>query len=391
LEIKMPSISIPATVAITEGLADVGIGAATAGAIASVAGPAVTFAGVGALTAAATGGDPGQGALWGGLGGGVLGGLGAAFPGTMSDIGLGQFMGPSGYDAGGFPLYGPGSAGGSGLASFAGGAWTPGPEGFPISGAGNAGGLTGALSNAAVTGLDPATLDAYGVPSGGGAAASTGSPLADASAGIAKQGSSGFNLGRGLLSAGVNALGSPANQRPNYGLAPGPSTTAATRGPYFDKPLQSTGYLNREAVPNYQPQGQDWYHWGQVPGAQQPQFFRNNQLTFAKGGPLSFGKARQAQQQSMQPSPFDTAQDGHVDSDGGDEDSSGVSDSIPARLSQDEYVLTAADVSRLGNGSSTAGARKLDKMRTMIARDAGAKKHQGKVKSPMHYARRASR
>jgi hypothetical protein len=356
-----------AAAVIAGGLTSAGVGAATAGVISTVAAPALVGAATGALTSTITGGDPGQGALWGGLTGGALGGFGAAFPETATSVGLGGFTTQPTPASGLITPEVFGSSPGNFIGDMAAG-----------SGAGD---IAGALTNAAATGLDPATLDAYGVPSGG--ALSTGSPLADTSASIARQGSgSGFNLGRGLLSAGMNALGSPANQRPNYGLAPGPSTTAATRGPYFDRPLQSTGYLNREAVPNYQPQGQDWYHWGQ---SAQPQFFRNNQLTFAKGGALSPSRTRQAQA-PMSPSPFDTAQgDSYVDGEG-----DGQSDAVPAALSSGEYVLTAADVSRLGNGSSTAGARKLDKMRTMIARDAGAKKHQGKVKSPMHYARRAS-
>lgn len=44
----------------------------------------------------------------------------------------------------------------------------------------------------------------------------------------------------------------------------------------------------------------------------------------------------------------------------------GTSDDIPAMLSDGEYVIPAAAVSALGNGSNKAGAKKLDKMKKEI-------------------------
>lgn len=44
----------------------------------------------------------------------------------------------------------------------------------------------------------------------------------------------------------------------------------------------------------------------------------------------------------------------------------GKSDSIPAKLSDGEYVISAPAVSALGNGSNKAGAKKLDKMHQTI-------------------------
>ena len=41
----------------------------------------------------------------------------------------------------------------------------------------------------------------------------------------------------------------------------------------------------------------------------------------------------------------------------------GQSDKIPAMLSDGEYVMDAESVSALGNGSSEAGAKKLDEFR----------------------------
>jgi len=69
----------------------------------------------------------------------------------------------------------------------------------------------------------------------------------------------------------------------------------------------------------------------------------------------------------------------------------GTSDSIPSYLSDGEYVLTAGDVSRIGQGSNEAGARRLDEMRKAIANDAGAKQHQPRIKHPIQYLKEASK
>lgn len=67
----------------------------------------------------------------------------------------------------------------------------------------------------------------------------------------------------------------------------------------------------------------------------------------------------------------------------------GTSDSIPAKLSDGEYVIDAQTVSMLGDGSSDAGAKKLDQMREQIRRQKGAALSQGKfapdAKGPLSY------
>jgi ethanolamine utilization microcompartment shell protein EutS len=67
----------------------------------------------------------------------------------------------------------------------------------------------------------------------------------------------------------------------------------------------------------------------------------------------------------------------------------GISDSIPARLSDGEYVIDAQTVSMLGDGSSDAGAKKLDQMREAIRRQKGGVLAKGKfppkAKSPLSY------
>ena len=67
----------------------------------------------------------------------------------------------------------------------------------------------------------------------------------------------------------------------------------------------------------------------------------------------------------------------------------GRSDDIPARLSAGEYVLSAEDVSMLGDGSSEAGAKRLDEMRVNLRKHKGGALAKGKIspdaKAPKHY------
>lgn len=73
----------------------------------------------------------------------------------------------------------------------------------------------------------------------------------------------------------------------------------------------------------------------------------------------------------------------------------GTSDSIPAKLSDGEYVWDAQSVSMLGDGSSDAGAKKLDEMREIIRKEKGAALSKGKfapnARSPLSYIREVSK
>jgi hypothetical protein len=73
----------------------------------------------------------------------------------------------------------------------------------------------------------------------------------------------------------------------------------------------------------------------------------------------------------------------------------GRSDSIPAQLSDGEYVLTAEDVSLLGDGSNEAGARKLDEFRQALRMHKGGALARGKIspnaKAPMEYLAEGAR
>lgn len=73
----------------------------------------------------------------------------------------------------------------------------------------------------------------------------------------------------------------------------------------------------------------------------------------------------------------------------------GRSDSIDAKLSDGEYVLTAEDVALIGDGSSDAGARRLDQWRRELRKHKGKALAKGEIspnaRSPMSYLRAASK
>ena len=81
---------------------------------------------------------------------------------------------------------------------------------------------------------------------------------------------------------------------------------------------------------------------------------------------------------------FITGATGHYAKGKGD----GQSDDIPAMLADGEYVFDADTVAALGNGSSDAGAKRLDEMRKAIRkhkRSAPVDKIPPKAKSPLEY------
>ena len=72
--------------------------------------------------------------------------------------------------------------------------------------------------------------------------------------------------------------------------------------------------------------------------------------------------------------------------------SDGRSDDIPAVLSDGEYVIDAETVALLGNGSTDAGAKQLDRMRESLRKQKGKALSKGKfspnAKSPLAYLQR---
>lgn len=98
---------------------------------------------------------------------------------------------------------------------------------------------------------------------------------------------------------------------------------------------------------------------------------------FAQGG-LSESQAKDTVlailaklQGSRQGAPMQMAQGRMVDGPGG-----GLDDSIPARLSDGEYVMPADVVSMMGDGSSKAGGRKLDQMVAKVRMQKTGRRHQ---------------
>jgi hypothetical protein len=73
----------------------------------------------------------------------------------------------------------------------------------------------------------------------------------------------------------------------------------------------------------------------------------------------------------------------------------GRSDDIPAVLSDGEFVIDAETVALLGNGSSKAGANKLEQMRQAVRKQKGGALSQGKfspdAKSPLEYLKSSKR
>ena len=193
--------------------------------------------------------------------------------------------------------------------------------------------------------------------SGGQAAASAGTVAGQAATNAGSGGgltggpSGGINktsLALGALSAISSALNKP--QMGKY-ATPGPSST--TQGAFYNTPLNSANAPGRTYTPPNYPTGAQPNYW-QYGGPEQT-YFGNNSLAaygFAHGGA------------APEAGEWMAAQDGnHVKGPG-----TGTSDSIPAQLSNGEYILTARDVARIGGGSNERGARILDQDRAALAK-----------------------
>lgn len=316
-------------------LTSAGVGAATAGTIASVATPALIQAGVGAGMGALTGGNPGTGAILGAMSGG-LGPLNTALGGASG------------------AMSGMGAKGAMGALNSVIGA--PGQDTAGMAAPGTS---QGALNNNTAYGIGDGS---GGITPDAGATQPTGSPLAQSSSGISKSLSGPMAI--------LAALAQNANR---------PATTAP-QAPGFNTPFNAdpSAYLNRQPTsPGGSPSS--YYSYGQRPPAQ---FYSGNQLHFAHGGALS--RAMMQHEMASGGKAFSTGSgDNHVRGPGGAQD-----DLIPARLSNDEYVVDGSTLSRLGDGSSSEGAKKMDELRRLVAHDAGAKQVvQNKTKSPLEYLR----
>lgn len=350
---------------------DLGLGeiAATVGATALEGGA------VGAGVSALTGGKPLTGALTGAITGGALGGL----TGPVADT-LGIGTGAAGAlvggvaNAGGAALTGGSPLTGALTGALAGYGYGSGPGAASSNSGAAAASLLDSNGNAIVPPIPP-QLDASGNPVPGlSVDPSTGQLVSGASTGgtydtggnpVSQQAAATAGAGGGLFggkSGGISntslalgalaALGS-AVSKPAIGTwaTPGPSSVAAS--PTFNAPL-NTSFPGRTALspPGLQT-GSAPNYWSY--GGPEQTYFGNNSLQsygFAHGGALN---------------EFSAAKDGrHVHGPG-----TGTSDSVPAMLSKGEYILTADDLARIGNGDNARGAAMLDRDRKALAKKVG--------------------
>jgi hypothetical protein len=165
------------------------------------------------------------------------------------------------------------------------------------------------------------------------------------------------------MAAAALVLGDMAGGSEQPQQADIPGAGFGTKNSYMNVPL-NTSYLARRRAPD--PSG--YYKYGKMP---ERNYFRDNSITqeedqptvqAARGGPLT---------QYVQ---------------GG---GTGRSDSINAKLSDGEYVIDAETVALLGDGSSKAGAQKLDQFRANVRKQKGRALSQGQIspdaKNPEHY------
>lgn len=323
---------VPAIVGL---LGSAGVSAATAGTIAGVAAPALVDAGVGAGIGAIAG-NPGAGALAGA-------GYGALGP-TLGALGVGTA--------------------GQGTTDLINGAL----------------GLGNATTGAAIP-TGGATYDTSAAKLGQGADTSLtdSNPLTQTAAKIGGNNGSlssalGGNGGIGGLK-GTLALLAAAAQMGNR-----PNTTAPT-GATANDPYNTSGYLNRAPATGYTPTTGSWYNYGT---AGEPQFFSGNQLHLARGGAIS--RAMREGQYSHGGA-FSTGGGEHyVQGDGG-----GQEDNVDAKLSPGEFVMDAGSVSKLGDGNSNEGAKRMEQIREAIHHDTDSNGVvQRKAKPALSYLRRAA-
>jgi hypothetical protein len=254
-------------------------------------------------------------------------------------------------------------------------------------GAGNLGALTGADAAAAALAASSNEAVASGLSPGsvGAAQAAAGMLTAEqlnAAAGVSQSGAlpvkkvtkpSSSLSGSNLMGQGLNLIGNTTSA--GSGIYPqalqgtGLSSQAPTGQPDLLKQLVQLYPQMSNVHPQTMAAILPYYHTQQIPQtdlpAEEPQYY-------AKGG-LSHHRPE-----------FITGATGHYVKGRGD----GQSDDIPAMLADGEYVFDADTVAALGNGSSDAGAKRLDEMREAIRkhkRSAPIHKIPPKAKSPLEY------
>lgn len=282
-----------------------------------------------------------QGALLGGLAGAATPLLTSAISGGSSGGGFGSLFGGSS----------SGASSGSGSAM----------QRAEVSGA-DAGGSTGGSSSSggALSGAKgslPYIIGGLLLANTIGAAANAGKPNAATTAAAANQ---------------AAAAGRANQPLPQASFAANP-IAGRTRA----APLSMAEYLNYGKGP-----AQNYFTNNAIPTIGQPQ--AQPQVLMAQQQALARGGMPHPMPQQMLAPPAGALSPGAVSGPG-----DGRADAIPAKLSNNEYVVDAETTSLLGNGSPDAGAAKLDQMRQNIRKHKGGALAQGKftpnAKSPEQY------
>lgn len=356
------------------------------GATAGIVGSALLGAGVSAGSSALNGKDPLKGALIGG----VTGGLGSALsPLTAEDGALGSVFGQKGAGAllnaglgagtaaatGGNPLTGALINGGlsyfapditSKIKSGFGMAPNPGAPPDPLGEmvakatpeAQTAGSTAGIAANTLPDGtLATDTLSPPSAPSGPSAPTAPGNPAPAAGSSMMSQVLPALMLAS--LAGGLNG-----SKGPSVTTTPPPASNVPA---YFNQqftPKTFAPQINMAAIQamlanpgQYASQGGPGYY---VPGT--------SGIGYAKGGALQMAAGHL-------PDPSLSARAGVIRGAG-----DGQSDDIDAKLADNEHVFDALTVAAAGRGSSEAGHKRLEKLKTDIRRSAGMK---NPTKAPM--------
>jgi len=324
--------------------------------------------------------------------GSILGSIGGALlpvvmPGISDSVGgalgLTDLLGPNLGSAaggallgGGLGLLGSALSGGKNMGLAAGlGALGGGLTSYfspEISGAlgtdGNAGGLLSGLfgtGDSSVLSGSYSPSSAWDAGGGGTDFNSAGAPSAAAGAGstAGASGSSWISKNWPLLAGGLLLAGMAGGSKQQST----PKLTQAQKDQQAANASPAVNYaFNRTPVPALMNPTQ-WYTLGNQSSGQPILFFNNPAGTYTPTGTPIVGKAN----------------GGTVYAQGGlaalrgpryvAGDSGGQDDSVPARLSDGEYVIDAATVSDLGDGNNAAGAQKLDQLRQAVAKHKGRK------------------
>lgn len=315
-------------------------------AVTAVAAPAIQGAGIGALSSLVTGKSPGVSALIGG-------GLGAAYGAFGNNGPLSSWIG------GGSPssLTGLTDTNGNYIVP-------PVPPDVAAEQATNAAGIGAAPGGG--------TYDTAGnvVRNAGPLAANASSTASGAGSGLggilgSGSGVGGTGISKTSLALGALALLGSAMSKPKPAQLPGAAQNPNV-GPTWNQPL-NTDVPGRTAV-NPWPTGSGPNYWAY--GGPEATYFTGNSLKnfgFAHGGDVRGAMEMGAGADNGE---FNTANGDHYVEGPG----SGQDDLIDAKLSDGEFVFDAATVSRIGQGSSKAGAEKLEAVRNAIAKKAGQKK-----------------